>query len=173
MNPIVYDSKLVEHFGVNVVPRQPYELSSSRDSGKINVYLVEAPLQYSLIPDFPLPHVGFLPNTAWTIDSNGAKDFAEPGALLDDSLKSGIFVKRITPPFTNGFKRVLAHEIGHTLIQTGDEHFLDGISKPLPPGNLMEGGGIAEGLDLLPAQYISILNLNGKKPNRAIFIWEE
>jgi len=175
MNPIVYDSKLVETFGANIVPRQPYELfSESRNIGEINVYLVEAPLQYSLVPTFPIPQMGFLPHTAWTIDSNGAKDFAVKGAFLDDSLKSGICVKRITPPYTDEFKRILAHEIGHTLIQTGDEHDLSNITPPAArEENLMEGGGIAKGLKLAPEQYISILNLDGQKTNSAIFIREE
>lgn len=177
-NPIMMDCILKRDSGLNLLPRQPHLLFSNRISGDINAFIVKQP--YTTQPSIKGVYPAFYPDidnpefnemSGVAINTGEYYDF-DSHAILSDRNRSGIAIKNVMSPFTLSHKRVLAHEIGHILIQNGDEHFLDGVQTPLPADNLMNGGN-STGLGLLPSQYISIFNLDGKKTTRTSLIVEE
>ncbi len=164
LNPIMFDSLLVKNFNLNLLPRQPHVLFSQRDEPSINAYLVEKVHIYGLSPFNPMQMI-FSPQLALAAAKDNYYNFDSPGRL-DDKKKSGITISRLTLPFDPRQEKILAHEIGHVLIQK------DNLEDNSISGNLMNTGETG-GLELSSEQYIAILNFDGKKDQISTLIWEQ
>ncbi len=169
--PLVWDTS-ADSFWTHFMtqPRQFEKLLEKKRGGsrEINVYITKMLFKYN-------PFEGFFPITiggGWAASNNEIYRRKKPEAeKISDSDESGIGL--LIPNTSSDFiKRHLAHEVGHMLIQNGDEHYIDG-SKPngaVTGSNLMNQYNTDNVLDL--NQWVCALGYN-KAPASITFISEE
>jgi hypothetical protein len=110
----------------------------------------------------------FFPNDGIGITQNEffARNTVEK---IIDHNEAGIILhlKESRSPFYREYilPTLLSHEIGHVLLQTGEEHVEDSQ-------NIMFSG-MKRGQHVYPSQYSSILDYQNEKPITSIFIVEE
>lgn len=122
------------------------------------------------MPGFVLPAANPLKNKqGWTICHDNYHR-REDLAKISDFSESGLVLPNIRS--TNGSYlewqlRPLAHEMGHILLQVGDEH----VDPAIYPTNLMTKNSAGD--DLTPAQYKIALDYDKAKPDTSYFVVEE
>lgn len=90
------------------------------------------------------------------------------GQRINDKNESGLVLTNIpdVPEFISDVeRRLLAHALGHILLQTGDDHVLTA------PPNVMNDQ--AAGENILPSQMKIIYDYDKKKASDSFFIVEE
>jgi hypothetical protein len=179
-NPLMFDSKL--NFFHNApasfpaLPRQADELLKQKRGQPewINVYIASQPYMALEIPALPVPKFVFLSPSGFSPSSDDALKIKDGGLVeLVDHSNAGIVLRNFGKLVGNGkrlpgvFNRVLAHEIGHLLIQNGDEHKTDIQNDP---NNLMLHA--MDGENINPLQFLRVLDHNFKKKPTSFFILE-
>jgi hypothetical protein len=139
------------------------ELTSGLGSSDVNVYFVKQAWYYG-IPSIP---IDFTTVAGWTICGNS---YYSPGGIekINDFNSSGIVLSRDSKIVLRGdFGRLLAHEMGHLLIQSS---LYDSSHEDLnsPSDNLM-----AIGTEIAATQAVMIYDYEKKKPQTSLFVKEE
>lgn len=166
LDVIVFDYQADSRYGRSITyTRQLSELASrnrSTTNTDINVSVTKRLYCNGGMWEFP---------GGWTSTSDDVYKREMSPSKIDDLNESDIVL--INPSYDSPgvfglFKRsYLAHEIGHALMQYGDEHKWDGV--PLPTDNLMSKASVD--VKLTPSQFIHALGFNKPFPNR--FLIEE
>lgn len=169
LNPILYDLILAASSSCCILPRQPHHIFSKRASGMINVYVVKQTLCYeipAITPYSLMPIPDFVRKSGMGVSADEYFDF-NSRLKISDLGKSGVSITNVLcPSFTTEHKRCLAHEIGHLLIQNGEEH-KNMIDNPI--SNLMTPEG--QGIELNSMQLHRVLRYSETTPNS--LLWEE
>lgn len=159
-NPLVLDRRInIPENKFWPVPRlSKVLLSKNRGPNKdVNVYFTERVLRNE-------DNVSLLPASAFTISKN---EYSQPRAPISDFDQSGILIAKFENiPYPPQTLRVqdsdLAHELGHLLMEYGEEHDPHPVLQiPLEPDNLMRR--LPTG-DLLAAwQFFLVLDYESTK----------
>jgi len=166
LDVIVFDYLADSHYGHSITyTRQLSELANrnrSTTNTDINVYITKKLYFNKGYWDFP---------GGWTSSSDDVYKREMSPSKIDDLNESNIALinpKYDSPGVYGLFKQsYLAHEIGHALMQYGDEHKWEGV--PLPTDNLMSKASVD--VKLTSGQFIHALGFNKPTPNR--FLIEE
>ncbi|KAF1081566.1 MAG: hypothetical protein GQF41_2372 [Candidatus Rifleibacterium amylolyticum] len=172
LNPLVGDVIADNFYSVgfeeHVVPRQSEELFKSRVIGEklINVFISKA--HYSAFKPEIEPEPVEIKDLSGAAISSVRYYSRGTGQKINDKTESGIVITNISElpgdiPDTD--RRLLAHELGHILLQTGDDHVLTS------PPNVMND--FAAGENILPSQIKIIYDYDKKKNPDSFFIVEE
>jgi len=167
INPIVWDEYLKPLFGgLNIIPRQSLVLlGRPLPSKDVNAYVVDkiwlnAPTEFGFIIGIPLINKNGFAITQddyFGRDLNRIYDPTESGLILPNKRsKSGLYPEN--------HLRILAHELGHVILQTAEEHVSDS-------NNLMSR--MSTGDDITSLQYLTALDYFKAKAPTSYFIVEE
>jgi hypothetical protein len=164
---IAFDVQADSYYNKSIIyTRQNEELLSHNRSSAKDINVTITKILYSSRLQNPMTNAPDEPLGGWTAckEDSFLRQLSPPS--INDQTQSGI---ALSNPITSGPDKVvhLAHEIGHILIQHGDEHNNEGA--PWPPDNLMIFGGTGQKLE--PIQFIHALRLNRADSNN--FLVEE
>ena len=169
LDVIVFDDRANGHFGHPLVlTRQAEELAHTdrKSDPGINVYIGSHLLSSQFNPFDPLNPLGSHPG-GWTVSSDDSFLRQSMPQKVSEGQDSAIFL--INPEINSAtsthlfLSRYFAHELGHILIQSGNEHTVDGQidGNPWPTTNLMSETNQAD--LLVPRQLIQALGYEKKE----------